>query len=51
MYAKSSLWVKQEDGSYEYSNRKYFFEMLKDIEGEQILVNSNKCGCSGIGIC
>ncbi len=49
MYAKSSLWVKQEDGSYEYSNRKYFFEMLKDIEGEQILVNSNNVDVQALG--
>ena len=49
MYSKSSLWVKQPDGSFEYSNRRYFFEMLKDIQGEQILVRSNNIDVQALG--
>ncbi len=41
MYCKSSLWVKQPDGSYEYSNRRFFFEMLKDLQGDNIDVTSS----------
>ncbi len=41
MYSKASLWAQQDDGSYEYSNRKYFFEMLKDIKGESVVVSSD----------
>ncbi|MFI3270383.1 MAG: hypothetical protein SNG14_08225 [Rikenellaceae bacterium] len=41
MYCKSSLWVKQPDGSYEYSNRRFFFEMLKDLKGDNVAVKSS----------
>ncbi len=41
MYCKSSLWVKQEDGTYEYSNRRLFFEMMKDLKGDNVVINSD----------
>lgn len=49
LYCKSSMWVKQEDGSYEYSNRRYFFEMLKDIKGEQVDVKSGNIDVQALG--
>lgn len=39
-YSKSSLWVKQTDGSYELSQRKYFFEVWKDVKGDRVCINS-----------
>ncbi len=41
LYSKSSLWVEQENGSYEYSNRILFFEMLKDLKGNRCDITSN----------
>ncbi len=41
MYCKSSLWVKQPDGTYEYSNRRFFFEMLKDLKGDNVAIKSS----------
>ncbi len=41
MYCKSSLWVRQDDGSYEYSNRRFFFEMLKDLKGDNTYTKSS----------
>ena len=49
LYCKSSLWVKQDDGSYEYSNRRFFFEMLKDIEGDQVVVKSDNVDIQALG--
>ncbi len=49
MYSKSSLWVKQADGSYEYSNRIYFFEMLKEIKGKQVVVKSDNVDIQALG--
>lgn len=41
MYSKSSLWVEQTDGTYELSQRKYFFEVWKDIKGDRVRINSS----------
>lgn len=49
MYSKSSLWVKDDNGGFDYSNRKYFFEMLKDIEGDQVVVNSDNVDVPALG--
>ena len=39
-YSKSSLWVEQKDGSYDLSQRKYFFEIWKDVKGDRVRVQS-----------
>jgi len=41
MYSKSSLWKMNEDGSYELSQRKYFFEVWKDVKGDRVYFNSS----------
>ena len=40
-YSKSGLWVKQPDGTYEYSQRIYFFEIWKDVKGDRVRINTS----------
>lgn len=40
-YSKSSLWIQHDDGTYELSQRKYFFEMWKDIKGHRVFLQSS----------
>jgi len=39
-YSKSSLWLMKEDGSYELSQRRFFFEVWKDVKGDRVYFNS-----------
>ncbi|MGY6648077.1 hypothetical protein [Wenyingzhuangia sp. IMCC45574] len=39
-YSKSGLWQKQPDGSWELSQRKYFFEIWKDVKGKRVYTKS-----------
>jgi len=41
MYAKASLWTRNEAGEIVLSMRKYFYEMLKDLKGERVRINSS----------
>ncbi|MEM9337202.1 MAG: hypothetical protein AAGA66_00620 [Bacteroidota bacterium] len=41
IYAKATLWTKNEQGKVELSMRKYFYEMLKDLKGERIRIHSD----------
>ena len=40
-YSKSSLWTQQHDGTYELSQRKYFFEIWKEVRGHRVLLQSS----------
>lgn len=40
-YSKSSIWVKNAQGIAELTNRKYFYEMWKDLKGERVRINSS----------
>jgi len=39
-YSKSGLWTKTENGNWELTERKYFFEVWKDVKGERVRFNS-----------
>ncbi|MFI3278262.1 MAG: hypothetical protein SNH13_01495 [Rikenellaceae bacterium] len=40
-YVRAALWLKQPDGSWELTPRKYFFEMLKDLKGNRVVNSSS----------
>ncbi|MEM6641424.1 MAG: T9SS type A sorting domain-containing protein [Bacteroidota bacterium] len=41
IFAKASLWTKNENGEIVLSMRKFFYEMLKDLKGERARINSS----------
>ncbi|WNJ20432.1 T9SS type A sorting domain-containing protein [Pontibacter sp. G13] len=41
MFSRASLWVKQPDGSYHVTERRYFFEMWKDVKGKRVQIHSS----------
>lgn len=40
-YSRASLWIQQNDGHYELSERRYFFEMLKDLKGDRVKLDND----------
>lgn len=39
-FAKAGLWTKGENGNWELTSRKYFFEVLKDVKGNRVHIAS-----------
>ncbi|MFY0607651.1 MAG: T9SS type A sorting domain-containing protein [Cyclobacteriaceae bacterium] len=39
-YTKSSIWVNNTQGKAELTNRRFFYEMWKDLKGERVRINS-----------
>lgn len=40
-YCKSSIWINDSEGNAKYTNRRYYYEMLKDIKGDRVHVTSS----------
>ncbi|MBD0401525.1 hypothetical protein [Flammeovirga sp. EKP202] len=40
-FAKAGLWTKGENGGWELTSRKYFFEVLKDVKGNRVHIGSD----------
>ncbi|MEM6830044.1 MAG: carbohydrate-binding protein [Bacteroidota bacterium] len=39
-YSKAGLWVRKDDGTYELTQRRFFYEVWKDVKGKRIHINS-----------
>ncbi|MCL7764850.1 hypothetical protein MPF19_15605 [Polaribacter sp. Z014] len=39
-FSKASLWNKTESGEWEFTPRKYYFEIWKDVKGDRVAFNS-----------
>lgn len=40
LFSRAALWVLQPDGSYKLTERKYFYEIWKDVQGKRIRFES-----------
>ncbi|QVY66612.1 T9SS type A sorting domain-containing protein [Polaribacter sp. Q13] len=40
-YSKSSVWIKDENGKVELTQRKLFYEIWKDVKGKRVFTKSN----------
>ncbi|WNJ20429.1 T9SS type A sorting domain-containing protein [Pontibacter sp. G13] len=40
-FSRASLWVEQADGSYLLTQRRFFYEIWKDVQGERVYINSS----------
>ncbi|MEM6830737.1 MAG: hypothetical protein AAF551_09475, partial [Bacteroidota bacterium] len=41
IYAKASLWTQNNNGQVVLSQRRFFYEMLKDLKGKRVRINSS----------
>lgn len=39
-FSRAALFIKDSNGSYALTERKYFYEMWKDVKGDRVLINS-----------
>ena len=40
-FSKASLWTQNEAGKWEFTPRKYYFEMWKDVKGDRVAIQSS----------
>ncbi|WNJ20430.1 T9SS type A sorting domain-containing protein [Pontibacter sp. G13] len=40
-FSRAALWIEQTNGSYALTERRYFFEMWKDVQGDRVSINSS----------
>ncbi|WNJ20431.1 polysaccharide lyase family protein [Pontibacter sp. G13] len=40
-FSRAALWVKERDGSYKLTERRFFFEMWKDVQGKRVQIHSS----------
>lgn len=39
-YSRAGLWVQNDDGTFELTERRFFFEIWKDVKGKRVRINS-----------
>ncbi|MDG1804571.1 hypothetical protein [Flavicella sp.] len=40
-FSKASLWAQNKSGKWEFTPRKYFFEIWKDVKGDRVAISSS----------
>jgi len=40
-FSKASLWTQDKSGKWEFTPRKYFFEIWKDVKGDRVAISSS----------
>ncbi len=41
LFSRAALWVEQPNGSYNLTERKYFYEIWKDVKGKRVRIQSS----------
>lgn len=41
LFSRAALWVEQHNGSYALTERRFFYEMWKDVTGKRVHINSS----------
>lgn len=49
-YAKSTLWIKDENGQLQMTARRFFYEIWKDVQGDRVRINTNNIDVQSLAV-